>query len=259
VITRTTPTSWPEVRHQVAIRRATVLAWWRGAKGEVITLFVFVWLVAATAFASFADRRDWETSAIAPLALGGVIAGAAIVAQAGYLLRPLRDPLGGRAVSTGEISIRPATPADSEAILATIDDVVASANGWDDNVLQVVRKEIRSGGHRGEYVIEDHTGLVVGTIRLDYLSPGPHQPAIGLWLGERGRGRGLATKALLAILVLAAEAGLERCYLGTDADNIAMRRAALAAGGDAISTHPHLLPNGATVSSVWFELLAPKH
>ncbi len=65
-----------------------------------------------------------------------LVAGLAIVAVAVFLhaakrQRSGRDPLGGRTLITDELTIRPLRRADGPGAVATIDDIVVKANGWD--------------------------------------------------------------------------------------------------------------------------------
>ncbi len=71
------------------------------------------------------------------------------------------------------------------------------------------------------HVILDDAGAVVGRINLNNIVRGPFQSAsLGYWLAEEAGGRGLATQAAAAILVVAfGELGLHRVEAGTIREN----------------------------------------
>ncbi|MFN8081164.1 MAG: GNAT family protein [Kineosporiaceae bacterium] len=75
-------------------------------------------------------------------------------------------------------------------------------------------------------VILSETGEVAGRINLNTIVRGPFQScSMGYWLDERHTGRGLASRAVAAMLRLAfTELGLHRVEAGTLVNNIASQK-----------------------------------
>jgi RimJ/RimL family protein N-acetyltransferase len=84
---------------------------------------------------------------------------------------------------------------------------------------------------------------VVGTVSLLHIYPERGDAEVGYWLGEGGRGRGLARRAVAMLCAWAFDTlGLGRLHLMVDLDNAASHAVALACGfapvGEVFWEHP---------------------
>ena len=100
---------------------------------------------------------------------------------------------------------------------------------------------------------------IAGTVTLSNVVRGPLQSAnLGYWVAERANGRGLATKAVgQVILVAFGELGLHRLEAGTLVDNLASRRVLEKNGFEEIGiARGYLHIGGAWRDHMLFQLLA---
>jgi ribosomal-protein-alanine N-acetyltransferase len=114
----------------------------------------------------------------------------------------------------------------------------------------------REGKH--DFAILDGTGIV-GTLQLSNVVRGPLQSAnLGYWVAERLNGRGLATKAVADVILVAfGELGLHRLEAGTLVDNVASQRVLEKNGFERIGVaRGYLHIGGAWRDHVLFQLLA---
>jgi ribosomal-protein-alanine N-acetyltransferase len=114
----------------------------------------------------------------------------------------------------------------------------------------------REGKH--DFAILDGVGIV-GTLQLSNVVRGPLQSAnLGYWVAERLNGRGLATKAVADVILVAfGELGLHRLEAGTLVDNVASQRVLEKNGFERIGVaRGYLHIGGAWRDHVLFQLLA---
>jgi ribosomal-protein-alanine N-acetyltransferase len=86
--------------------------------------------------------------------------------------------------------------------------------------------EAQAAGMLVAHVILSEDGRVAGRINLNNIVRGPFLScSVGYWLDERATGRGLASRALAAMLDVAFfEVGLHRVEAGTLVDNVASQK-----------------------------------
>lgn len=152
------------------------------------------------------------------------------------------------------LDLRWATPADAADIAASIDDEVVRAFGWDEEErrLAVVAMTTPSGAWatRAWLARDARTGSLVACTEVTREPARPGTGVIGIWVAPAHRGQGLATEVLRLVLANQAQAGYERLELATAIDNLAMQRAALAAGAREVERYRHTLPDGEVVDAI---------
>jgi ribosomal-protein-alanine N-acetyltransferase len=123
--------------------------------------------------------------------------------------------------------IRPLVPDDAEELLAlrvANREFLAPFDPFrDDEFFTLEAQRARMGEH--SYAILDGAAIA-GTISLSNVVRGPFQSAnVGYWVDEARNGRGLASRALAAMVDEAfGPVGLHRLEAGTLVDNIASQR-----------------------------------
>jgi ribosomal-protein-alanine N-acetyltransferase len=119
------------------------------------------------------------------------------------------------------------------------------------------RAWLSSGNGMRFAIVEDDA--IAGAISLSEIVRGPLQSAIvGYWVGQARNGRGLATRAVAAVLDVAfGELALHRVEAGTLLDNVASQRVLEHNGFTKIGiARKHLLLGGEWRDHLLFERLA---
>ena len=128
------------------------------------------------------------------------------------------------------MEIRPLTEADADEVLALRVANRAFLAPFDPRrpeeyfTVERQRELIREGGGTAFAILDD--GAIAGTITLSNVSFGAFRSAnVGYWVSAHRNGRGLASRALAAIVEHAfGELGLHRLEAGTLLDNHASQR-----------------------------------
>jgi [ribosomal protein S5]-alanine N-acetyltransferase len=160
--------------------------------------------------------------------------------------------------------LRPATPADAQAILdlrvanrARIEPFEPDSPGDPEARYRLEAVE-RWTSERGRYVIVED-GAVAGAVGLFDISDVPTSSAIlGYWVDGAREGRGLATRAVAEVLDVAfGELGLHRLEAGTRVDNVGSQRVLQRNGFTCVGLlRRHLLMQGEWVDHLLWERLA---
>ena len=129
----------------------------------------------------------------------------------------------------GSAAIRRLTPDDADELVALL-----VANRESHGPYQPIRPDgfFTVGAQRERLAVTEHLygildgDALAGAIELSNLARGPFQSAsVGYWVDEPRGGRGLATRAVAAIIELAfGELDLHRLEAATLVDNVASRR-----------------------------------
>jgi len=152
----------------------------------------------------------------------------------------------------GDALLRPLRAADRDALhaAAQAEDIGAYTSiAWPftpeaaDRLIADAHRDWRAGAAARFAILNGSAGELVGTASLLHIYPERSDAEIGYWLGERGRGRGLARAAAVALRDWGFGAlGLDRLHLLVDLDNAASHAVARAAGflpvGERIWRHP---------------------
>ncbi len=135
-----------------------------------------------------------------------------------------------------DLILRPFRAADAPAVIeafSTADiqhwhqrrcDTVAEATTWIDGTHAAWRAETSPS-----WAITDRSDDVLGRVGL-HLRLGEGHAEIGYWLLPAGRGRGIASRAAIAITAWAHEVGVHRIELQHSTRNVPSRRVAQRAG-----------------------------
>jgi RimJ/RimL family protein N-acetyltransferase len=168
---------------------------------------------------------------------------------------------------TDRLTLRPPRVDDRDDVLATIDAEVCRWQGYDDTWLKKWA-EMFEGSYFRELaqhkpaisprlVVCESDGAVIG----HYMYGAPRSDdkvlTLGWWLGASGRGRGLGTESLQAILEFAHAHGLKTIEMGTGIDNARARRQIESTGAEVTEQGAHQLPNGQNVTAIWYRHHGP--
>jgi RimJ/RimL family protein N-acetyltransferase len=131
----------------------------------------------------------------------------------------------------------------------------------DDGLLTVLRErlpEMRTQGLLVPYVIEDTADTaVLGGVTLRHFDPMRHSVEVGYWLFEHARGRGIATRAVRAVVRESFASGLWRVEayvrVGNDASDRVLERAGFTREG---VKRRYLRHGGQRVDATIYSLLA---
>lgn len=138
----------------------------------------------------------------------------------------------GRVTERASIRLRPATPADAEALWRWRNEPSTRAQSFDSRpILLAVHRDWLADKLADRSVllaIVELDGLAVGQVRLEGVN-GP-EAEIHIGLGTQARGRGVGRAALEEAAGWAAERGVRRVVAHVKRDNAASLRAFAAAG-----------------------------
>jgi RimJ/RimL family protein N-acetyltransferase len=224
--------------------------------GNALVFGVLVWLgLIVTEIA----RRS-------PAAQAGLAATAGLVIAlwhaTGQLLRQTRQRLTAvEPVVTERLVLRGPRSRDSRAYAASLDADMMSANGWTEAMRRGAIAHMQHADRiplLGRTVIADRvTDELLGWISLHDIDEVAGSCELGWSMGPHARGKGYGTEAVRAALDALHRNGYRRITVGTNEDNRPARRVLERVGAHQISARPHTLPNGATVTSVWYVHPAP--
>ena len=117
------------------------------------------------------------------------------------------------------VTLRPATMADADRLLAWRNDPETRANSWNTHAVtkeaheQWLRRAVETPGVHGKYVfIAEADGQPVGTGRLEW-TPGVHGIEVSLMVAPEHRRRGYGTAILCALRTEVAQRGWARARL----------------------------------------------
>ena len=166
----------------------------------------------------------------------------------------------------GPLIARLVTVRDVPTIAPAFGDVdIGGENGMppfdEPTLLRIFRErmpEMRAQGLLVPYVIEDTAnGTVLGGVTLRHFDPMRHTIEVGYWLFTHARGRGVATRAVLAVAREAFASGLwrvEACVrVGNEASDRVLGRAGFTREG---VKRRYLRHGGARVDATIYSLLA---
>jgi RimJ/RimL family protein N-acetyltransferase len=166
----------------------------------------------------------------------------------------------------GPVIARLVTERDVPTIAPAFRDAdIGGENGmppFDDSALFSVLRErlpvMRAQGLLVPYVIEDTAdGTVLGGVTLRHFDPMRHTVEVGYWLFAHARGRGIATRAVRAVVREAFASGLwrvEACVrVGNDASDRVLERAGFTREG---VKRRYLRHGGERVDATIYSLLA---
>jgi RimJ/RimL family protein N-acetyltransferase len=165
-----------------------------------------------------------------------------------------------------ELTIRLPEPPDIEVIApAFVDPEVGGEAGLPpvgpDMLLAALATEIprmRENGLLCPYVIEEDGGSLLGGLALHHFDPLRDTLEVGYWLFAEARGRGVATRAVLAAAEHAFANGISRCEAHVRLGNTASERVLERAGFEREGVRRKLLRHeGRHVDATLFALLAP--
>lgn len=162
---------------------------------------------------------------------------------------PDPDPL---LLPAGGALLRPLRPADRDALhaAAQAEDIGAYTSiEWPftteaaERLIADARRDWHAGAAARFAILDGRGEELVGTASLLHIFPERSDAEIGYWLGERGRGRGLARAATVALRDWGFGAlRLDRLHLLVDLDNAASHAVARGAGflpaGERTWRHP---------------------
>lgn len=165
-------------------------------------------------------------------------------------------------IRVGDLLLRPPDPGDLPGVVAACCDpeiprfipFIPPSYTEEDGRTWLAKVERRwQGSEERTFAIVEYEGdrfLGVVTIRL-------HEGgSIGFWLGREGRGRGVMTEAVKAVVNWArGQHGIERLYITAHPDNLASQRVAEKAGFVRVGITQHEPPfRDGTRKAIRFEL-----
>lgn len=138
-------------------------------------------------------------------------------------------------ISGDGLRLRRATQADAPAVRRAMDDPEtrrfltpvtddAGALAWAGADANRIRER-----HGERYVVFDGAELI-GGVTVTRVVPERDQAEVGYWVAASARGKGVATRAVRAVVRAAFDAGLGRIELLAEPENIGSHRVAVAAG-----------------------------
>jgi RimJ/RimL family protein N-acetyltransferase len=162
-----------------------------------------------------------------------------------------------------QLVLRPLEVDDHDDHMATIDDEVRRWQGYDDltiaNLVPSLPFLNRPRSCPWAFVVCDPDGSVIGSDSFVPSDRQPNEVELGWWLGPTGRGRGLGTASLLAMLdYLYRHLDVRSVRMGTSTDNERARRQIEASGAVVTGEELRTLPNGETVISIWYRHINPR-
>ena len=168
---------------------------------------------------------------------------------------------------TGELLLRAPTEADVDLIAPAFrDPEVGGEAGLPpvdaDTLREMMREQLpwlRERGLLAPYVIEDtDTGRILGGANLRLFDPMRDTVELGYWLFVDARGRGVATRAVRALVEDSHTRGVVRVEAHVRLGNIASERVLERAGFEREGIKRKLLrPGGVRVVATMFAIVAP--
>jgi RimJ/RimL family protein N-acetyltransferase len=172
------------------------------------------------------------------------------------------------ALRTGELLLRAPTEADIDVIAPAFRDPAVGGEAGlpplDADALRVMLRErlpvMRAQGLLAPYVIEDAgTGRILGGANLRLFDPMRDTVELGYWLFVEARGKGVATRAVRALVEHAQTNGVVRVEAHVRIGNIASERVLERAGFEREGVKRRLLRHGgARVDATLFAVIAPE-
>jgi RimJ/RimL family protein N-acetyltransferase len=170
-------------------------------------------------------------------------------------------------VRTGELLLRAPTQADVDGIAPAFrDPEVGGEAGLPpvdaDTLREMIQEQLpwlRERGLLAPYVIEDtDTGRILGGANLRLFDPMRDTVELGYWLFVDARGRGVATRAVRALVEDSHSRGVVRVEAHVRLGNIASERVLERAGFEREGVKRRLLRHGgARVDATLFAIVAP--
>lgn len=154
---------------------------------------------------------------------------------------------------TGELLLRAPTEADIEVIAPAFRDPAVGGEAGlppvDAGALRMLLREqlplLRDRGLLAPYVIEDtDAGAILGGANLRLFDPMRDTVELGYWLFVEARGRGVATRAVLALVEHSHSRGINRVEAHVRIGNIASERVLQRAGFEREGVKRRLLRHG---------------
>jgi RimJ/RimL family protein N-acetyltransferase len=168
---------------------------------------------------------------------------------------------------TGELLLRAPTEADIDVIAPAFRDPSVGGEAGlpplDAEALRIMLRErlpiLRAQGLLAPYVIEDiETGRILGGANLRLFDPMRDTVELGYWLFVEARGRGIATRAVRALVEHAHANGVVRVEAHVRLGNIASERVLERVGFEREGVKRRLLRyGGARVDATLFAAIAP--
>ena len=168
---------------------------------------------------------------------------------------------------TGELLLRAPTEADVEVIAPAFRDPEVGGEAGlppvDADTLRAMLREqlpwLRERGLLAPYVIEDtDTGRILGGANLRLFDPMRDTVELGYWLFVDARGRGIATRAVRALVEDSHARGVVRVEAHVRLGNIASERVLARAGFEREGVKRKLLRHGGVrVDATLFAIVAP--
>jgi RimJ/RimL family protein N-acetyltransferase len=168
---------------------------------------------------------------------------------------------------TGELLLRAPTEADIDVIAPAFRDPSVGGEAGlpplDADALRIMLRErlpiLRAQGLLAPYVIEDtETGRILGGANLRLFDPMRDTVELGYWLFVEARGRGIATRAVRALVEHAHANGVVRVEAHVRLGNIASERVLERVGFEREGVKRRLLRyGGARVDATLFAVVAP--
>ncbi len=168
---------------------------------------------------------------------------------------------------TGELLLRAPTEADIDVIAPAFRDPSVGGEAGlpplDAEALRIMLRErlpiLRAQGLLAPYVIEDiETGRILGGANLRLFDPMRDTVELGYWLFVEARGRGIATRAVRALVEHAHANGVVRVEAHVRLGNIASERVLERVGFEREGVKRRLLRyGGARVDATLFAVIAP--
>jgi RimJ/RimL family protein N-acetyltransferase len=170
-------------------------------------------------------------------------------------------------IRTGELLLRAPIEADIDVIAPAFRDPAVGGEAGlppvDADALRIMLRErlpvMRSQGLLAPYVIEDtETGKILGGANLRLFDPMRDTVELGYWLFVEARGRGIATRAVRALVEHAHTNGVVRVEAHVRLGNIASERVLERVGFEREGVKRRLLRHGgARVDATLFAVVAP--
>jgi RimJ/RimL family protein N-acetyltransferase len=190
------------------------------------------------------------------LAMAGGV-GVALWSSTSRVLKEVRRHAAAREpLVTERLALRAPRATDGPAYANSLDAQMMAANGWTEALR---RSAIIHMNHVDRLpmpamtVIADRvTDEPVGWISVSGIDRADGSCELGWSMAPHARGKGYGTEAIRAALASLHGNGFRRITIGTNEDNGPARRVLERVGAVQVRTGPHTLPNGESVSSVWY-------
>jgi RimJ/RimL family protein N-acetyltransferase len=165
------------------------------------------------------------------------------------------------AYESENVILLPLELGDLDAFIASMDDEVLRLEGFTAENVQQFRAGFAQFVNysyqrwpRNLAVRDRATSEFLGCCQFYEIDPAGSSAQLGWWQGARGRGRGLGFESLeLALRYAHIEVGIRRIIMGTTRDDESGIVEIERAGATFTHEAPHTLPNGETVTAIWFE------